>query len=92
VLRRLESSVRVFRGELQTIHDLLYASRMEPDEESLESLLANLVICLQSLVELNNSRPTGNGRRCLSMPVCVRSARWRRRSVANACRAIMLGH
>jgi len=35
VLRRLESSVRVFRGELQTIHDLLYASRMEPDEESL---------------------------------------------------------
>jgi voltage-gated potassium channel len=61
VLRRLESSVRVFRGELQTIHDLLYASRMEPDEESLESLLANLVICLQSLVELNSSRPTGNG-------------------------------
>jgi hypothetical protein len=31
-----------------------------PDEDALESLLANLVICLQSLVELNGSRP-GNG-------------------------------
>jgi Ion channel len=61
VLRRLESTVRVFRGELQTIHDLLYRSHVEPDEETLESLLANLVICLQSLAEINNSRPTGNG-------------------------------
>jgi potassium channel LctB len=61
VLRRLESTVRVFCGELQTIHDLLYRSRVEPDEETLESLLADLVICLQSLVEINGSRPTGNG-------------------------------
>jgi hypothetical protein len=61
VLRRLESTVRVFRGELQTIHDLLYRSHVEPDEETLESLLANLVICLQSLAEINGSRPTGNG-------------------------------
>lgn len=61
VLRRLESTVRVFRGELQTVHDLLYGSHLEPDEEALESLLANLVICLQSLLELNSSRPTGNG-------------------------------
>jgi hypothetical protein len=59
VLRRLESAVRVFRGELQTIHDLLYASRMEPDEETLESLLANLVICLQTLVEMNTVSPPG---------------------------------
>jgi Ion channel len=61
VLRRLESTVRVFCGELQTIHDLLYRSHVEPDEETLESLLANLVICLQSLVEIGDSRPTGNG-------------------------------
>jgi hypothetical protein len=61
VLRRLESTVRVFRGELQTIHDLLYKSRMEPDEEALESLLANLVICLQSLFEINSSIVTANG-------------------------------
>jgi potassium channel LctB len=61
VLRRLESTVRVFRGELQTIHDLLYRPNVDPDEETLESLLANLVICLQSLVELNGSRPTGSG-------------------------------
>ena len=60
VLRRLESTVRVFRGELQTVHDILYRSQVVPDEEALESLLANLVICLQSLVELNGSRP-GNG-------------------------------
>jgi hypothetical protein len=57
VLRRLESTVRVFRGELQTIHDLLYRSHVEPDEETLESILANLVVCLQSLVELNSSLP-----------------------------------
>ena len=55
VLRRLESTVRVFRGELQTIHDLLYKSHIEPDEDTLESILANLVICLQSLVELSSS-------------------------------------
>lgn len=61
VLRRLESTVRVFRGELQTIHDLLYRSHVVPDEEALESLLANLVICLQTLVELNSSRPYDNG-------------------------------
>ncbi len=61
VLRRLESTVRVFRGELQTVHDLLYRSQVVPDEEALESLLANLVICLQSLVELSGSRPKNNG-------------------------------
>jgi potassium channel LctB len=61
VLRRLESTVRVFRGELQTIHDLLYKSNIEPDEETLESLLANLAICLQSLAEINSGRPAGNG-------------------------------
>lgn len=61
VLRRLESTVRVFRGELQTIHDLLYRSNLEPDEETLESILANLLICLQSLVELSESCPEENG-------------------------------
>jgi Ion channel len=57
VLRRLESTVRVFRGELQTIHDLLYKSQIEPDEDTLESILANLLICLQSLVELSEACP-----------------------------------
>lgn len=54
--RRLESTVRVFRGELQTVHDLLYRSQLTPDEETLESLLANLVICLQGLLELRAER------------------------------------
>ena len=61
VLRRLESTVRVFRGELQTIHDLLYRSNIEPDEETLESILANLLICLHSVVELSESYPEKNG-------------------------------
>ena len=61
VLRRLESTVRVFRGELQTIHDLLYKSHIEPDEDTLESILANLLICLQSLVELREACPEENG-------------------------------
>jgi potassium channel LctB len=60
VLRRLESTVRVFRGELQTIHDLLYKSHIEPDEDTLESILANLLICLQTLAELSESCPEEN--------------------------------
>ena len=55
VLRRLESTVRVFRGELQAVHDLLYRCRVMPDEETLASLLANLIICLQSLDDIDNS-------------------------------------
>lgn len=55
VLRRLESTVRVFRGELQAVHDLLYRIQIMPDEETLESLLANLIICLQSLTEVTSS-------------------------------------
>ena len=58
VLRRLESTVRVFRGELQAVHDLLYRCRVMPDEETLASLLANLIICLQSLVDIDNSLPS----------------------------------
>ncbi len=59
VLRRLESTLRVFRGELQAVHDLLYRAQIVPDEETMESLLANLIICLQVLVEINDSLPNG---------------------------------
>ena len=57
VLRRFESSVRVFSGELKTIHDLLYRSQLLPEEDALESLLANLALCLESLTDLLNSQP-----------------------------------
>ena len=59
VMRRLESTVRVFRGELQAVHDLLYRCQITPDEETMDSLLANLIICLQGLAEINNSLPNG---------------------------------
>ena len=59
VLRRLESTVRVFRGELQAVHDLLYRCHIMPDEETMDSLLANLVICMQGVVEINGSLPNG---------------------------------
>src|SRR6266550_3387445 len=62
VLRRLESTVRVFRGEMQTIHDLLYRTQVLPDEEALESLLANLAICLQSVIDLQSSQLNGQQR------------------------------
>ena len=52
VLRRLESTARVFRGELQAVHDLLYRSPVMPDEETMDSLLSNLIICLQSLADV----------------------------------------
>jgi len=57
VLRRLESTVRVFRGELRAVHDLLYRCREMPDEETMASLLANLIICLESLADIDNSLP-----------------------------------
>jgi hypothetical protein len=55
VLRRLESTVRVFRGELGAVHDLLYHCRVMPDQETMESLLANLIICLQGLADIDHS-------------------------------------
>jgi hypothetical protein len=55
VLRRLESTTRVLHGELQAVHDLLYRCHTIPDEDTMDSLLANLVLCLQSLVELNEA-------------------------------------
>lgn len=58
VLRRLESTVRVFRGELQAVHDLLYRCRVMPDEETMDSLLANLIICLQGLADIGSSLPS----------------------------------
>ena len=58
VMRRLESTVRVFRGELRAVHDLLYHCRVMPDEETMASLLANLIICLQSLVDIDNALPS----------------------------------
>lgn len=57
VLRRLESTVRVFHGELRAVHDLLYHCRVMPDEETMESLLANLIICLQGLTDIDNALP-----------------------------------
>jgi potassium channel LctB len=53
VMHRLESTMRVFCGELQTVYDLLYRSSIVADEDTLESLLANLLICLQGLIEVN---------------------------------------
>ena len=62
IVRRLESTVRVFRGEMQTIHDLLYRTQVLPDEEALESLLANLAICLQSVIDLQSTQLNGQQR------------------------------
>ena len=72
VLRRLESTVRVFRGELQTIHDLLYRARLLPDEEALESLLANLAICLQGIIDLQ-SAPLNGQQRSASLETGLRA-------------------
>jgi potassium channel LctB len=61
VVQRLESTVRVFRGELQTVHDVLYSSRMAPDGETIQSLLANLIVCMQSLIQLNRQHLNPQG-------------------------------
>jgi hypothetical protein len=57
VVRRFESSVRVFSGELKTIHDLLFRTPLLPEEEALESLLGSLALCLQTLSDLLSSHP-----------------------------------
>lgn len=52
VLTRVESAATVFAGELQTIHDLLYRPQQTPDEQVLESILANLCAGLRELSDL----------------------------------------
>jgi potassium channel LctB len=56
VAKRFESSVRVFTGELKTIHDLLYRTEILPEEDAMESLLANLALCLTSLSDFLTSQ------------------------------------
>lgn len=51
ILTRVESAAAVFSGELQTIHDLLYRPQQVPEEQVLESILANLAAVFR---ELNN--------------------------------------
>jgi hypothetical protein len=84
VLRRLESTVRVFRGELQTIHDLLYRTRVLPDEEALESLLASLIICLQAVVDLQNSQSTGQ-KRSPALQASLRSISYLAKEICGEC-------
>ena len=51
ILTRVESAAAVFSGELQAIHDLLYRPQQVPEEQVLESILANLAAVFR---ELNN--------------------------------------
>jgi hypothetical protein len=83
VLRRLESTVRVFRGELQTIHDLLYRRKVMPEEDVLESLLANLTICLESLVDIGKSFPSNS--RAPSLDASLRAISNLAREICGEC-------
>ncbi|MCI0525313.1 MAG: ion channel [Acidobacteria bacterium] len=51
-LARVESAAAVFAGELRAIHDLLYRPQQNPDEQTLESILANLTASLGELSDL----------------------------------------
>ncbi len=57
VLTRVESAAAVFAGELQTIHDLLYRPQQVPEEQVLESILANLAAAFRELGELLRCMP-----------------------------------
>ncbi|MBI2080530.1 MAG: hypothetical protein HYT86_02215 [candidate division NC10 bacterium] len=52
ILPRIESAATVFAGELQAIHDLLYRPQQVPDEQVLESILANLCAGLRELSDV----------------------------------------
>jgi len=62
VLARLESTATVFAGEMQTIHDLLYRPQQIPDEQVLESILANLAGGLREMSDLLQCRPVAQTR------------------------------
>ena len=57
VAARLDSAALVFVGELNTIHDLLYAPQRMPDDRVLEGILANLASSLRTLRDLLTCLP-----------------------------------
>ncbi len=57
VASRLESAVRVFAGELKTVHDLLYRPEREPDEPRLRAILVGLASALEGLQEVLSCLP-----------------------------------
>ena len=62
VIARLESTATIFAGEMQTIHDLLYRPQQIPDEQVLESILANLAGGLREMSDLLQCRPVPQAR------------------------------
>ncbi len=58
---RLESALRVFAGELGTVHDLLYRPEREPDEPRLRAILAGLAAALEELKEMLSRLPAELG-------------------------------
>jgi len=59
VAARLDSAALVFVGELNTVHDLLYAPQRMPDDRVLEGILANLTSSLRTLRDLLTCLPPG---------------------------------
>jgi rhodanese-related sulfurtransferase len=59
VAARLDSAALVFVGELNTVHDLLYAPQRMPDDRVLEGILANLTSSLRTLRDLLTCLPQG---------------------------------
>jgi rhodanese-related sulfurtransferase len=57
VAARLDSAALVFVGEMNTIHDLLYAPQRMPDDRVLGAILANLASSLRTLRELLTCLP-----------------------------------
>ena len=82
-IRRLESTVRVFCGELQTVHDLLYRAPLLPEEQPLESLLANLTVCLRELADLL-ARSNGQ-KRAASLDSSLRSVAMLAQEICGEC-------
>ena len=54
---RAESAASVFLGEMRTVHDLLYRPQQVPEEEVLESILANVAAGCHELGDLLSCLP-----------------------------------
>ncbi len=81
---RVESVVRVFVGELRTIHDLLYRPQQNPDEPVMEGILSNLAAAFAELEGLMTG-PCGAGRRGIGLDRMLESIRGLASEICGEC-------
>jgi potassium channel LctB len=81
---RSESAASVFLGEMRTVHDLLYRPQQVPEEEVLESILANVAAGCRELADLLMCLPA-SGSRSHAMTATLHSMATLAREICGEC-------